>query len=136
MRLIINTNRVIAALIKDSICRKIIMSRKFELVTPGFTVSEIKKHKPEILGKAKISDAEFNKLLSILFNKIYIADDKLIKKREKQARKIMDHIDPDDSPFISLALSVQNDGIWSDDRHFTEQDKIKVYQTAVLLRYF
>ncbi len=135
MRLIINTNRVIAALIKDSLSRKIIMSRKFELVTPEFTISEIKEHKPEILQKAKITEEQFRTLFSILFNKIYVAEDNLIKKKEKQARKIMDRIDRDDTPFIALALSVKNDGIWSDDAHFIMQDKVKIYRTADLLRY-
>ena len=43
-----------------------------------------------------------------------------------EAKEIMDKIDPSDTPFIALALVVENDGIWSDDRHFEEQNRIKI----------
>jgi predicted nucleic acid-binding protein len=134
MRLIINTNRIIAALIKDSYSRKIIMSGKFELVTISFASNEIKKHKREILDKTNLSEIEFDNLLSIFLKKIYVIDDIVINSKTKEARKIMDNIDPDDSPFIALALSIKNDGIWSDDMHFSKQNVIKVWRTDQLFR--
>jgi len=136
MRLIVNTNRIIAALIKDSYSRKIIMSKKFELITPEFSKAEIKGHRSEVLKKSKISDAEFDKIFSSLFNKIYVIEDKAIRKKEKPARRIMDHIDPDDSPFIAASLSIENDGIWTDDPHFTKQKSVKVWKTSELVKYF
>jgi predicted nucleic acid-binding protein len=45
----------------------------------------------------------------------------------------MDAIDPDDTPFIALASAVENDGIWSDDKHFQQQTRIRVWQTKDLL---
>lgn len=135
MRLVVNTNRIIAALIKNSYSRKIIMSRKFELITIGFGIAEIKRHKSEILKKATITEAEFEALLSTFLRKIYVVSDTLIRNKEDQARKIMDSIDPDDSPFIALALLIETDGIWSDDRHFTKQKVVKVWKTEDLLKY-
>ena len=44
----------------------------------------------------------------------------------------MDKIDPDDTPFIALALAVENDGIWSDDKHFEQQNRIKIWKTGAL----
>lgn len=135
MRLIVNTNRIIAALIKDSYSRKIIMSRKFELITIGFANSEVLKYKKEILKKAALSDKEFDTLLSIFFTKIYVVDDSVIRSKKGQAKKIMDKIDPDDSPFVALALAIENDGIWSDDKHFKEQAAIKIWNTKDLVKY-
>jgi predicted nucleic acid-binding protein len=43
MKLIVDTNRIIAALIKDSASRKIILSDKIQLLTVGITKSEIEK---------------------------------------------------------------------------------------------
>lgn len=134
MRLVVNTNRIIAALIKDSYSRKIIMSRKFELVTMRFANNEIKKHKKGILDKTNLSGIEFDTLLSIFLKKIYVIDDIIVAGRMKEARMIMDKIDPDDSPFIALAMSIKNDGIWSDDKHFTRQNAIKVWKTEQLLK--
>jgi predicted nucleic acid-binding protein len=50
-----------------------------------------------------------------------------------EARKIMDKIDPSDTPFMALALAVENDGIWSDDRHFLRQRRVKTWKTKDLL---
>ncbi len=135
MRLVVDTNRIIAALIKNSFSRKIIMSRKFELVTINFAVAEVKEHKKEIVSKANLSDIEFDKLLSVFFGKIYIVEDFVIKNQEKRARGIMDAIDSDDSPFIALAMSIDNDGIWSDDRHFTKQNTVKIWKTEQLIKF-
>ena len=40
-----------------------------------------------------------------------------------------------DSQFIALALSIKNDGIWSNDKHFKKQKKIQVYKTVDIIKY-
>jgi len=46
----------------------------------------------------------------------------------------MGKIDRDDVPFIALALSFPNDGIWTEDRHFLKQRRVKVWRTRELLK--
>ena len=91
------------------------------------------KHKKEIVKKAKITSDEFDRLLRIIMTKIYVADDRIFRKRMRAAAKIIGHIDPSDVPFIAVALSIQNNGIWSDDGHFKEQIRIRTYTTAEVL---
>lgn len=133
MRIVVNTNRIIAALIKDSASRKVLLSDKLEFVTVGITKLEIGKYKNEIMEKAKINEEDFIKLLSILFSRIFVINDVVIQDKMGEAKIIMDEIDPADTPFIALALSVENDGIWSEDRHFELQNKIKIWKTKDLL---
>ncbi len=45
----------------------------------------------------------------------------------------MGKIDEKDTPFIALALSIENDGIWFNDKHFDMQKKIKVYKTIDII---
>jgi predicted nucleic acid-binding protein len=52
----------------------------------------------------------------------------------EEAKQIMDKIDPDDTPFIALALAIENDGVWSNDKHFGQQNRVKIWKTDVLLR--
>ncbi len=129
MRLIVNTNRIIAALIKNSYSRKIIASDKLELITPEFAKDEIRKYQATILKKASISKAELNRLSSLFFKKIYVVDDSIFSIKSAEAKSIMDSIDPDDAPFIALALLIKNDGIWSDDPHFRKQPEIPIFTT-------
>ena len=52
MSLIVDTSRIVAALIKDSTSRAILLSEKFEFLTINFAKLEIEEHKQEILEKA------------------------------------------------------------------------------------
>jgi len=52
----------------------------------------------------------------------------------KEAEKIMDRIDIDDVPFVALVLSFPNDGIWTEDKHFLKQRRVKVWRARELLR--
>lgn len=134
MKLIVDTNRIIAALIKNGASRKVILSNKFELITAEFTRKELGKHRAEILKKAKLSEKDFDGLLAMFFKRIYVVDDSAFGIRFGYAMKIMDRIDPNDTPFISLALYIDNDGIWSDDKHFKMQNVIRVFTTSNLLK--
>lgn len=134
MRLVIDTNRIIAALIKDSATRRIILLSRIRFITIGLSIKEITKHKEEILEKADINESEMYRILSLLFEKIEIIDDIVIGSKMVEAKKIMDKIDKDDTKFIALALAVENDGIWSDDKHFTMQRVIKTWKTGDMLK--
>ena len=50
-----------------------------------------------------------------------------------RAEEIMKDIDPDDAPFLALALSFHNDGIWSNDKDFERQSVVRVWKTHELL---
>ena len=134
MILIADTNRIIAALIKDSTSREILLSDKFVFLTVGFTKTELKEHMKEILKKANISETALDSLLALIFGNIYVVDDSIIKNNFEDAKKIMDSIDPNDTPYIALVLSVENSGIWSDDKHFQKQNKVRIWKTPELMK--
>lgn len=60
-------------------------------------------------------------------------DDRAILIKIKEAAVIMDRIDPNDTDFIAAALVVEVD-IWSDDKHFEKQQKVKVWKTAEIVK--
>lgn len=133
MRLIANTNRIIAALIKDSISRKILLHLNAELMTINFSDKEIDKYKSLILKKAGITEIEFNALLEKLKQRLILLDDRIILTTMNEAGKIMNKIDSDDTPFIAAALATGSD-IWSDDKHFEKQKRIKIWKTSDLTK--
>jgi len=45
-------------------------------------------------------------------------------------------IDQKDAPYIALALTIENDGIWTADKHFKKQNYIKVFTTEDLIKLF
>jgi len=133
MRLAVDTNRIIAALVKDSASRKILLSDKFDFLTIEITKQEIEEHRQELLDKTRLTDEQLNLALSLLFSRIFVVSDIVVESKMDQAKKIMDALDPDDTPFVALALAVENDGIWSDDKHFRQQNRIRIWETKDLL---
>ena len=133
MELVVDTNRIIAALIKNGLSRKIIISGKFPLHTVEFGEKEVEKYKPLIKKKTGISEQQFNFSMKHLMSKIAVLSEKDISKKSiGKALKIMGKIDRDDVPFIALSIELGNKTIWSDDKHFKQQNKIKVLTTKEL----
>jgi predicted nucleic acid-binding protein len=132
MRLVVDTNRIIAALVRDGVSRKIITHFDGELITIGFSMEELEGHKEEILKKAKISETDLEMILDKLFSKLVVLDDKVIEKNMDKAKELMEEIDSADVPFIAAALATKAP-IWSDDKHFKKQDKIKILTTKELI---
>ncbi len=134
MKILADTNRIMAALIKDSNSRKIIRESNIEFVTIGLSKEELQKYKDYIKEKSGVTDEEFKYLFNRLMINVSVLRDDLIKPFMQEAKSIMDDIDKKDAPFIAAALAT-NLPIWSDDKHFEEQNKIKIFKTHDLVKY-
>lgn len=118
MRIIVDSNRIISALIKEGISRKILSSKNIEFFTIDFLLEEINKYKPVIIKKSKLSEEEADTLFSLVMENIDVITEENVNAHIKEAKKIMGDFDEKDAPFIAAALAIPNDGIWSHDRHF------------------
>jgi len=132
MRIVIDTNRIIASLIKDGISRKIIFNKSFEFFSPDYTLIEINKYKDMIIKKADITNEEFDILLNLIFENIIIISKEGYSDYLEEANKLISDIS--DVAFIALGIFLKADGIWSDDAHFLEQNKIKIFQTRDMVK--
>ena len=130
MRLVIDTNRVIASLIKDSISRKLLLSNKFNFYSPIFLIEELNKYKAVIIKKANINEFIYNRILRIFLYKISLVSLNEFEDYLEEAKELIE--DTKDIPFIAVALSQKIDGVWSDDEHFQKQNKIKIFKTKDL----
>jgi len=54
------------------------------------------------------------------------------KHRYAGAMEIMKNIDIKDSAFIALAMALNADGIWTEDKDFLRQNEVKVFSTKKL----
>lgn len=132
MKVIIDTNKIISSLIRDGISRKILFNKNFEFFTPDYSISEIQEHKVEIVGKTHFNDGEFEILLSLIFERISIISGEEYGPFFEESKELIS--DSDDVPFIAAPLAIKADGIWSDDSHFLEQNKIKIFKTEDMMR--
>lgn len=132
-RFIVDTNIILSALIKDSTTRDIIFHISAELYFLPLSAKELGKYEGYILQKTKKSKQELHFIFEKILEKGMVLDESIIKLKMPEAKKIMDGIDPDDTPFIAAALALHAD-IWSDDKHFEKQKSIKIWKTQDLVR--
>ena len=132
MKLIVDTNRILAALIKNGLSRKIVTSGSFELYAPNYVLDEVMRHIDYVFKKSGISRSEIKKFLLLFMENLTIINDAEIKVHIEEARKIIGHIDINDAPILACALAIKC-GIWTEDKHFEKQNKIDVWHTKDLI---
>ena len=130
MKLVIDTNSIISALIKNGISRRIIVSPAIQFISPDHTLKEISNYKKMICKKAKITSNEFDILFNLIFEHIAIIPKEEYEDFFDSAKTLIDDID--DVPFIALYLASKADGIWSDDDHFKTWKGITIFRTREL----
>lgn len=135
MKLVVDTGILISALLKKSVTREILLYPFFEFLLPEYAIEELNAHKDMISKRSGLNMEEIDIVLSMLMENITITQASEIKPNLKKAYKIIGDRDPFDVPFVALAFSVENDGIWSNDKHFENLRGVKVWKTSDLLKF-
>ena len=133
MKLVIDSNRIMAGLIKDSQTRRIIFNEEFNFIAPDHIITEIEKYRQYLIEKSKLTDREFDIILLSILDRIELIPSDVFIDHLELAEEIMKDIDIKDSPFLALGLAVKAGGIWSEDKDFDRQDKLKRFSTKELL---
>jgi predicted nucleic acid-binding protein len=136
MKVVLDTNILISALIRKSTTRRLIVELDDELFYPSSGLKEIHRHKELIQRKSGLSEKEFNSILDILFGYIELVPTKVLQSSIEEAKKVMLPIDEKDVVFLATALALENAMIWSDNKHFKHQNKAKVKTTQEMLKDF
>lgn len=133
MQLIVDTNILFSAFLRSSNTRLIFFHPAFEFYLPEHALQELMEHKNVFLEKSALSPTDLDVLIDLAVEKVNVITASSFTAYLPQAKTIMDPIDPDDTPFLALALSFHNDGIWTQDRDFERQSVVRVWKTEALL---
>lgn len=127
MKLIIDTNIIFSALLKDGFTRSLLVSDSLDLYIPNYVFQELHKHIPTIIKKTGLPRNNITEMLTLLENSFTILCPPPIKFL-MAAESIMDSIDPKDTPILASALH-KDIPLWSDDKHFQNQSLVIIYTT-------
>jgi predicted nucleic acid-binding protein len=72
MNLVIDTNRIMAGLLRDSTSRRIILHDAFSFYAPDYIETGLNKHRSYLVKKAKIPEDGFNCLMDILLDNVIL----------------------------------------------------------------
>tara|TARA_Y100000310_G_scaffold182007_1_gene182022 strand:+ start:3543 stop:3953 length:411 start_codon:yes stop_codon:yes gene_type:complete len=135
MKLIVDTNIILSSLIKEGLNRRIIVTDSLRFYTLNYVIMETRKYMDYIIEKSGITKNEAEILLSLFMENITILSDEEIRSKISEAKEIMKNIDINDAPILACALAIRNDGIWTEDRHFEKQRKVRIWHSKDLLAY-
>ena len=136
MLLVVDTNIIVSSLIKGSVTREILLSADILFVVPEWVHIEVKKHQELIAQKAGINQDELIQFTEEIFQVVQTIPFSKYKSQIDEGVNIIGDVDKDDAPFIAIALALDADGIWTNDKDFEKQNVVKVWKTKDLAKKF
>jgi len=135
MKLVIDANVVISALIADSKTRELIVTLEPDLLTPAFVYDEIESYEDLISEKSGMNPSRVAQFIGLLFQYIDVVPASEFYPAIESADDAIGDTDPDD--VLYLACAIANDAaIWSDDSDFNEQSMVETYSTSDVINSF
>ena len=135
MKLVVDANVVISALIADSKTRELVVTLKPELLTPEVIHGEIGNHEALIVEKSGMDADRVQQFIDLLFQYIETVPASEFYPYIEEAEEAIGDIDPDDVLYVACALA-REAGVWSDDSDFDEQDFVPVFTTGEVVESF
>lgn len=121
MRLVVDTNRFISALLRAGSTRRAFVETESELFAPVDVLDEIARHRASLVSRSGLAPADFETLLDALLAPIQWVPPHEFEPYLLVANVAMQNADPNDTTFLAAALAVDADAIWSEDKHFDVQ---------------
>ena len=133
MELVLDANILLAAFLKKSATRELLLDERLTLFTPEWLLSETHKvvQKKSLQKRIQLTSGEIEELLNILTHNVQVVEHARYSGFLKEASLIAPH--PEDAPYLALALHLKIP-IWSNDLGLRAQQKVKVYGTKDLLK--
>ena len=135
MKLVIDANVVISALIADSKTRERIVTLEPDLLTPAFVHEEIENYEDLIVEKSGMEPERVAKFIDLLFQYIEVVSADEFHPAIENADEAIGDSDPDDVLYLACAIATDS-AIWSDDSDFDEQDIVETYSTSDVIEAF
>ncbi len=129
MKLVVDTSIVFSMFKSKSFTRQLLSKYKIELFSPKELIIELYKYSDEVCSKAKISKEKFLEDISLLPQ--FIEFKNASSDFKNKTGSLISH--ETDILFLALALEL-NLPLWSNDLHFKQQSKVKVYTTEELFK--
>jgi len=131
--LVLDSNILFSALIKDSQTRRFITEYKGELLVHSFLLEELDKYKDFLISKSRLDGDDFEELVRTLLMNTKRVDFEETEHYLDEAESLVKYIDINDLQFVACCLAYPNSIIWSDDRALKRLRRVRVMTTKELL---
>lgn len=135
MRLVVDANVLVSALIADSKTRELVVTLEPNLLTPEIVHNELETHEDLIVEKSGMDRDRVRQFVELLFGHVRTVPVEDFHQYIEQAESAIGETDPDDVLYLACALGCEA-AIWSDDADFDEQDLVPVFTTSEVVTSF
>ncbi|WP_129116858.1 PIN domain-containing protein [Halegenticoccus tardaugens] len=135
MKLVVDANVVISALIADSKTRELIVTLEPELLTAEVVHDEIGNYEALIVEKSGMDADRVQQFIDLLFQYIETVPASEFYPHIEEVDEAIGDTDPDDVLYVACALA-RDAGVWSDDSDFDDQDLVPVFTTSEVIESF
>jgi len=135
MKLVVDADVVISALISDSKTRELLVTLEPDLLTPEVVHDEIERYEDLIVEKSGMDLDRVRQFIDLLFDHIETVPASEFYQHIDQADSAIGETDPDDVLYVACALGCEA-AIWSDDSDFNEQNLVSVFSTGEVIGSF
>jgi predicted nucleic acid-binding protein len=129
MKIILDSNILFSAIIRNSITREIILDYDGLFLIPEHIIIETYKHKNMLIEKSGLTNQEFDLVLNGLLSKTLVVEKSVLLRNKKEALEVLKNIDTNDTMFFACALAYPDPVIWSDDKALKKQTRVKILNT-------
>lgn len=128
MKVVVDANIIISALLRDSTIRRLLFDMRIEPVTCDFLIGEIHDHLDEL--KEKKRDGNFEETLQILLSYVQVIPNESYLPFIESAKRMSPDID--DVPYVALAMMLDC-VLWTQDKALLNNSLIKTISTKELM---
>jgi len=133
MKIVIDSNVLFSALIKNSTTRQIILMYDCEFLFPEYIFQELERYKHILLQKSGLSEKGFDELLKMILSKVMLVPTIAMDDFKDTAVKLVKDIDINDVQFVACTLANLDSILWSNDKRLKEIREIKVLNTSEII---
>ena len=132
MKITVDANILFSALLRNGATRQLWFYSEIESYSQEYLLVEFEKYKPYLRNKFTGTTEEFESFLKKLVSQIRLVKGAELKPFLPAAMSLI----ADEKDWLYLACALKEDTIiWSNDKEFKKQRRIKVKTTAEMLEY-
>jgi putative PIN family toxin of toxin-antitoxin system len=133
MELVVDTNIVVAGFLRAAITRELLLDERLILSAPEHLLTEAERilRSPRLRRRlGALTPEEIRLVLTQLTSRIRVLPVSAFREHVPEAKTLV--ADPEDTPFIAVALHLQVP-LWSNDAPLREQSAVRIYTTEDVL---
>jgi len=141
MRLVVDSNVLFTYFWRNSALNRI-LDHDVKLFSPEYALTEIEKHREEIIEKAKMKENDFSGYFYLLKQSVDFAPKSSYERYLEEAEKVAGYFSDaekeeirDDADFLALSMAL-GCPLWSNDALLKKQGKVAVFSTYEIITLF